>query len=232
MRYTKLCTLVLYIYPLVYGIILLFLVNQVFGNILYSLFNLRHITNITSRFINTIYILIINIDYIIILLILVFIESIRLSIINVKILSIIEFILIFIYTWSIEVIILYIIVSYILNKLIEVYLSNRHILSINMCLEDAKVTLYRYETRVRYSGVQFIVSGICIYMHIIYSYFIHINIVTILLYLILVMVLNSRKYKKYIDINETIEIILSVIPPFGILIPLTKSYITKLKQLK
>lgn len=221
MKFDRLTSTAIQLYPIVYGLILLLLVNRVFSPILYSVYcipcslSISVLTKVAISLVN-------NIVYTLILLFLIFIEVVRILIIKSKAVLLLEALLLLLYTWSIEIMILYIILGSIYIKLVERYMLKHTItndIPINAKANNIAITRLISITRFSRVGLMFIMMGVCLGIHILYSYAVHINLITILIYLMSCTTVYTIKIReKYIAINKTLKIVLASIPPFGILL--------------
>lgn len=155
--------------------------------------------------------LLLNIDYTITILILIFIETLRVSITKTRNLMLLESLLLAFYLWSIEIVLTYTAISYIFLKILDPYISSyeQH----DEYFYEEKQT----EIRFRKNGLIMIALGICIATHLFYSYILPISIATICIYLMIFLVTICLDNTS-LTIYTPIEILLSVLPPFGVII--------------
>lgn len=209
--------LMLYVYPIIYGVALLHITGRLFGQFFYSLFRYTQARSVVMMIVTVVNSLIVNLEYAFIMLLMVFLESIRISAINAKILGLIETLILFIYLWSPEIVLVYIAILYILNRIANELIPKGLAVSIHTSLMCNSIIQSAYNSC--YKGCMLAGLGISILLHVLYSYFIPLNIVTILIYLLIMMAVT-------IKIQRTRESIIYAIPPFGILIAITWIYAT------
>ncbi|MEM1721151.1 MAG: hypothetical protein QXN14_03035 [Ignisphaera sp.] len=196
-------------YPAIYGPCLLYIFSYIVNSYINNTLDMFFKTGIWSRVINILVFLSMNIEYTVLLLILIFVETLRISIINTRALLLFESMLLILYLWSIEVVLIYIVMSYVLLKLADkcVYSHNNH-----LCLSLSRECNSEPKSR----GLIILILGICIGVHILYSYIISVNIVTVAIYATIMSICYRL---SCISKNHGVEILLSAIPPFGVIIP-------------
>lgn len=195
------------------------LIQYTFASLFYSLFNLSAFTSIL-RLIEVIASIMNNINYVLLLLILILIEVFYLLVMDMKILILFQSFLLLLYTWSIEIPLIYMVLSYVCIKFIKGYGLERKFLTEIGSIKSWKAPLKMLSgIRISRNGLILIVIGTSLGLHILYSNFTKVSNITLLLYLIILSLLCViRNREKYIDINSAINMMLASIPPFGVTI--------------
>lgn len=214
--------LLTHFYPVAYGITLLLIANYVFSDFINSLVRPPEILSLL-RFLEILEVIVRNLHLFFVIFLLVFIEVLRVVIVNARVLILIEAFLLFMYCWSIEIVLLYLLLSYICLKVVqnlmprrETSRSSKNLVNQNTvtspnCMNNTRLSVLD-------SNIMLIVIGSCIGIHIICSYFISVNLLSVIIYVSSVIVVINRSLKCHrIKHQIVLDILLSVIPPFGII---------------
>ncbi|GEM_PF-2971228 len=199
----------LFLYPAIYGPCLLCIFSHIVNGYVNTTLDIFFKMGIWSRVINILMSLSMNIKCTVLLFILIFVETLRISILNTRSVLLFESVLLIPYLWCIEVVFIHIVISYALLKIADKCVSSN---DNQICLSLSR----ECDSEPKSRGLIIFISGICLGIHILYSYIIPVNIATVAIYITL-MVICYRL--SCISKNYGIEILLSAIPPFGILIP-------------
>lgn len=215
--------LLTHFYPAVYGITLLFIVNYVFSEFINSLTRPAKILSLL-RFFEILGVIISNVHLVFVILLLMFIEMLRVVIINARALILVEAFLLFVYCWSIEIVLLYLILSYMCLKVVQNLIPGQETSrgSKNLAIDQNNATAPHCVNNTKLprldSNIVLIVIGSCIGIHILCSYFISVNLISMMIYISSVIVIINRGLKHYrIKRQIILDILLSIIPPFGII---------------
>lgn len=206
---------IIQLYPIVYGALILFGINMVCkGSCSIFSLNLPH-TFIISRFLTLTSQLISNFHLVLLLIVLMLLEILRTMFLGEKIVLLFEALLLFLYSWSIEITLVYLFISYVGIKILQNFVSEIKTLRTGSpCCTPG--TILDIDTNNILISVIPMVLGVCILMHVIYSYFLYVSILSMLAYLVIVtstvfIALNECKS------NLLIHSVLAAIPPFGII---------------
>lgn len=199
-----------YLYPIVYGVTILFGLNILCNQSIFAMLNLETLLNI-SKISTIITCFQKNFYLLLILIILTIIEVVRVLILNTKAVLLIEVILLFIYSLSIVIAIAYLGFIYICIKILQNFIpAQRTIKGIEI------YTLKKANLR-KFRGLMFLLLGLTILIHVLYSYFIPINIFSLFMYIGVLIIVNIAIFDMYKAIDSTPHIIILAIPPFGVI---------------
>lgn len=202
------------LYPIVYGVFILFGINMVckgscsifLPGLPYTLIISRLLT-LVSQFISNFYLMLL-------LAVLILLEILRVMFLGEKIVLLFEALLLFLYSWSIEIILAYLVISYVGLKVLQNFISEIRTLrnAPSSCTLGATLDV---AAKKILASVMPTVLGICILVHVIYSYFLYVSVLSMLAYLVIVtsavfVALNECKG------NLLIHCVLAAIPPFGV----------------
>lgn len=215
-------TLPIHLYPVIYGVILLLIINYLFSSFINSLLYPTKLLTML-RFFEILEAIINNIHLVLIAFLLIFIEVLRVAIINAKALILVEAFLLFIYCWSIEIMVLYLVLSCLYLKIIQNFIPRQEIardfknlpIKQNMFIPSHSMNSAispRYN-----SNPILIIIGFCIGIHVIYSYFLTVNLLSMIIYVALVVSVITRGLKYHKVRYQMIDVPLAIIPPFGVI---------------
>lgn len=211
----KRCYILVHLYPIVYGILILIGVNVICGrgcsiflSGLAHAFSISRLITAASYFINNPYL-------ILLLIMLILLEILRTILLGEKIMLLLEALLLFIYSWSIEIALAYTAISYIGIKILQSFIFEMKTprSPIINCTPNTISCITINKTR---GSIILIVVGLCILIHVVYSYFLYINILSMLTYSAIVIFMVFVAFNECKG-NVFIHSILAAIPPFGVI---------------
>jgi hypothetical protein len=212
MHGSKISFAIFYLYPIVYGIIIMVGIA-----ILFNQTPINEILDIISgTSFSKIFILADNLQrnfyLLLVFVILTIVEVVRAIILDAKEVLLIEAFLLLIYTWSILVTLTYFVFTYIIVKLLQSFISTKVIQIKNNIIVKPKT----FDVK-KFRGLLFLSIGSTILIHIGYSYFMPIKILSLLFYISILVAINIATHKLYPETLTPLYIIITAIPPFGIL---------------
>lgn len=230
MRSSSHYDILVHLYPAVYGIALLFAINRLFNSFINSLFYPTKLSAIT-RLVEVLEIAINNMHLVLIVFLLVFAEAIRVVIIGAKILVLVEALLLFIYCWSIEITIVYLALSYPCTKIVQGFIPKQERrdseasmmkqITVAPSHSSSSTTLPGYD-----NNLLLIIVGLCIGVHVLYSYFLVLNFLSMIIYIAVVAIAINKVLKHHKNEHQVTDFLLAIIPPFGVVPALYKVFFT------
>jgi hypothetical protein len=209
---------ILYLYPVIYGVVALLSINTLLVKTSFTeVSSIAGGTSILAVFFVVIEILQKNVYLLSILIILTIAEVVRVVVLDVRELILIEAVLLFMYVWNIFVSLIYILFAYIVLNILQNFITTK--IYIDNVIITGKTGTGNAEG---FRGLVFVSLGTTILMHILYSYFIPIKTLSLLLYVVALMFTELALYRFNSTSLANLYMVAAAIPPFGVVLVIQK----------